>query len=221
EYGSPSARAPEHALHQAARSRSGRRQSKRCRRIRRFLRKAVERRPATPWNSGGRPVRRRAPRLPSRGFLQELSQATWLSRLICGRACGLLVPSLISDEMYGGPGNDRHDPDDGHHEPLILIVEDDPETRRLYVDALKLHGFRTDDAHNGLQALEKAFAVTPDLVLADIAVPGIDGIELCRRLRADIRTRDVPVLAVTGYENRRYTDRALSAGADRVLIKPC
>ena len=122
--------------------------------------------------------------------------------------------------MYSGPGADGHG-DDSLSGPLILIVEDDPETRHFYVGALKLHGFRTDDAHNGLQALEKAFAVTPDLVLADIAVPGIDGIELCRRLRADIRTRDVPVLAVTGYENRRYTDRALSAGADRVLIKPC
>jgi CheY-like chemotaxis protein len=110
---------------------------------------------------------------------------------------------------------------DGHDGPLILIVEDDPETRYFYVDALRLRGFRTDDAHNGLQALEKAFAAPPDLVLADIAVPGIDGIELCRRLRADIRTREVPVLAVTGYEDRRYRDRALIAGADRVLIKPC
>jgi CheY-like chemotaxis protein len=104
--------------------------------------------------------------------------------------------------------------------PLVLVVEDDPETRDYYVTALNLHGFRTADAHNGLQALEKAFVATPDLVLADIAVPGIDGIELCRRLRADARTRDVPVLAVTGYEDRHYRDRALHAGADRVLLKP-
>jgi CheY-like chemotaxis protein len=104
---------------------------------------------------------------------------------------------------------------------LVLIVEEDPETRHVYVDTFKLHGFRTDDAHNGYQALEKAFAITPDLVLADIAVPGIDGIELCRRLRADIRTRDIPVIAVTGYEDRSYRDRAITAGADRVFIKPC
>jgi two-component system cell cycle response regulator DivK len=123
--------------------------------------------------------------------------------------------------MTAWRGAHRYDGDDGRNRPLILIVEDDPETRRFYVDTLKLHGFRTDDAHNGFQALEKAFAVTPDLVLADIAVPGIDGIELCRRLRADIRTRAVPVIAVTGYEDRRYHDRALTAGADRVLIKPC
>ena len=57
-------------------------------------------------------------------------------------------------------------------------------------------------------------------MLADIVVPGIDGIELCRRLRADARTRAVPVLAVTGYEDRHYRVRAMEAGADRVLIKP-
>jgi CheY-like chemotaxis protein len=72
----------------------------------------------------------------------------------------------------------------GRDAPLILIVEDDAETRHFYINTLRLQGFRTDDAHNGLQALEKAFSSTPDLVLADIAVPGIDGIELCRRLRA-------------------------------------
>ena len=104
--------------------------------------------------------------------------------------------------------------------PLVLIVEDDPESRQFLVDLLNHHGFRTDAAHNGLQALDKALASTPDLVLADIVVPGIDGIELCRRLRADARTRVVPVLAVTGYEDRHYRVRAMEAGADRVLLKP-
>ena len=105
--------------------------------------------------------------------------------------------------------------------PLVLVVEDDLETRHLYVDLLKQEGYRTIDAHNGLQALEKALASPPDLVIADIAVPGIDGIELCRRLRADSRTREVPVIAVTGHDDRQYRDRAIQAGADRVLIKPC
>jgi two-component system, cell cycle response regulator DivK len=104
---------------------------------------------------------------------------------------------------------------------LVLIVEDDPETRHIYVDLLQRRGYRTIDAHNGLQALEKAFTSLPDLVIADIAVPGIDGIELCRRLRADSRTRDVPIIAVTGHDDRQYRDRATQAGADRVLIKPC
>jgi CheY-like chemotaxis protein len=109
----------------------------------------------------------------------------------------------------------------GHDGRLVLVVEDDPETRHFFLDALSHHGFRTEGAHNGFQALEKLFALMPDLVLADIAVPGIDGIELCRRLRADARTRSIPVLAITGYDDRHYRDRAMLAGADRVLHKPC
>jgi len=103
----------------------------------------------------------------------------------------------------------------------VLVVEDDPETRQLYTEALTQGGFGVDQAHNGHQALDKALKSPPDLVVMDIAVPGIDGIELCRRLRADERTRDVPVLAVTGYEDRHYPDRVLTAGANHVLIKPC
>src|SRR5689334_21928495 len=104
--------------------------------------------------------------------------------------------------------------------PLVLVVEDDPETRHLYIGVFAEEGFRTEEAHNGLQALEKATTAKPDLILTDIAVPGIDGIELCRRLRANPDTRHIPVLAVTGYEERRYPDRALQAGANRVLLKP-
>jgi CheY-like chemotaxis protein len=106
--------------------------------------------------------------------------------------------------------------------PLVLIVEDDPETRHLYAEAFIRSGFETDQAHNGHQAFAKAPADPhPDLILTDIAVPGLDGIELCRRLRADERTRSIPVLAITGYDDRHYPDRARVAGADQVLMKPC
>jgi two-component system, cell cycle response regulator DivK len=105
--------------------------------------------------------------------------------------------------------------------PIVLIVEDDPETRHFYQSVFEQDGFRIEQAHNGLQAFEKAIEASPDLILTDIAVPGIDGIELCRRLRADERTRSIPVLAVTGYEDRRYPDRAIGAGANHVLLKPC
>jgi CheY-like chemotaxis protein len=106
--------------------------------------------------------------------------------------------------------------------PLVLVVEDDPETRHFYSTALASDGFDIEQAHNGHQALEKALqSPTPDLILTDIAVPGMDGIELCRRLRADERTRAIPVLAITGYGDRHYPDRARVAGADHVLIKPC
>jgi len=117
--------------------------------------------------------------------------------------------------MLHGPG-----PSATRGAPSILVVEDDPETRHFYLQVLKTEGWHADEAHNGFQAFEKAVAAPPDLVLTDIAVPGLDGIELCRRLRADERTRNVPVLAVTGYDDRRYPDRAMQAGANHVLIKP-
>jgi len=107
-------------------------------------------------------------------------------------------------------------------QPLVLIVEDDPETRHFYGECFARGGFSTREAHNGHQALAMALALPPpDVIVTDIAVPGLDGIELCRRLRADARTRSIPVLAITGYEDRQYPDRILAAGADQVLIKPC
>jgi CheY-like chemotaxis protein len=105
--------------------------------------------------------------------------------------------------------------------PLVLVVEDDPETRRCYADALLRGGFEIHQAHNGLQALQMAFELQPSLILTDIAVPGIDGIELLRRLRADKRTASIPVIAITGYDDRQYVDRARGAGASHVLAKPC
>jgi two-component system cell cycle response regulator DivK len=114
--------------------------------------------------------------------------------------------------------DERPTPD--RERPFVLVVEDDPETRRFYTSALLADGFLVDEAHNGFQAFEKAVESPPDLVLTDIAVPGLDGIELCRRLRGDARTRGVPVLAVTGYDDRSYPDRIVEAGANRVLLKP-
>src|SRR5919199_2753092 len=105
--------------------------------------------------------------------------------------------------------------------PVVLIVEDDPETRRFYIETFTRDGFEVEQAHNGHQALDKALSSPPDLILMDIAVPGIDGLELCRRLRASTLTRTVPVLAITGYDDRHYQDRAVVAGANHVLLKPC
>jgi len=105
--------------------------------------------------------------------------------------------------------------------PLILVVEDDPETRRFYLEAFSDAGFLVEQAHNGHQALDKTLESLPDLILTDIAVPGLDGIELCKRIRSDERTRAIPVLAITGYGDRHYPDRVIDAGANHVLTKPC
>lgn len=104
----------------------------------------------------------------------------------------------------------------------VLLVEDDRDGRRMYADWLSQAGFRVLEAHNGWQALERAFESAPDLVITDLNIPGIDGFELTRRLRRDPRTRGVPILAVTGYAAfAADPGRARRAGCDDVLPKPC
>ena len=107
-------------------------------------------------------------------------------------------------------------------DPLVLIVEDDPSTRMLYREYLRHDGFRTVDAHNGHQALEKARELCPNAVLTDLAVPGMDGFEFCRALQESAATRAIPILAVTGHsEYLDQPDRFTQAGIAHVLIKPC
>lgn len=92
----------------------------------------------------------------------------------------------------------------------------------MYVEWLTGAGYQVAQAHNGLQALDRAFAFLPDIVVTDLNIPGIDGFELTRRLKQDPRTCDIPVLAVTGYAAfAADPGRALRAGCDAVLPKPC
>lgn len=107
-------------------------------------------------------------------------------------------------------------------DPLVLIVEDDRSTRLLYSEFLAQSGFRTIDAHNGFQALEKAQELRPNAVVTDLAVPGMDGFEFCRALQQSDVTRAIPILAVTGHsEYLDEPDRFRQAGISQVLTKPC
>lgn len=109
---------------------------------------------------------------------------------------------------------------DGH--PLVLIVEDDLSTRVMYRDYLSKSGFRTADAHNGFQALEKARLLHPDAILTDLAVPGMDGFEFCRALHEAEPTHTIPIIAITGHsEYLEQPDRFRHSGIRRVLVKPC
>lgn len=104
----------------------------------------------------------------------------------------------------------------------VLLVEDDRDGRRMYAEWLSQAGFRVEQAHNGLQALERAFETGPDVVVTDLNIPGIDGFELTRRLKQDPRTRAVPIVAITGYAAfAADPSRAKRAGCDLVLEKPC
>ena len=104
----------------------------------------------------------------------------------------------------------------------VLLVEDDRDGRRLYAAWLEQAGFHVIEAHNGLQALERAVDDRPDIVVTDLNIPGIDGYELTRRLKSDPRTQGIPILAVTGYAPfTQDPSRADRAGCDAILPKPC
>ncbi len=99
----------------------------------------------------------------------------------------------------------------------MLLVEDDPDTREMYSRYLSHSGLRVTEARTGRRALERVREARPDVVVTDIAMPEMDGIELSRRLRSTDATHDVPIIAVSG----QASERVRQAGADVVLEKPC
>jgi CheY-like chemotaxis protein len=112
-------------------------------------------------------------------------------------------------------------PAGGHAGPLILVVDDFEDNRAMYVQYLGFEGFRVIEAENGREALDKAVAQQPDLVVMDLSLPVMDGWEATRRLKADERTRHITVVALTGHALEGQSQRARAAGCDAYLTKPC
>lgn len=104
--------------------------------------------------------------------------------------------------------------------PLVLVVDDFDDARDLYRTCLEQAGYRTAEARNGAEAIDRAIELRPDVVLLDLAMPVLDGVEAARRLKADDRTRDSRLLVLTGYAVARYAEPARAAGCERVLVKP-
>jgi CheY-like chemotaxis protein len=105
--------------------------------------------------------------------------------------------------------------------PLILVVDDYQDAREMYAEYLQFSGFRVAEARNGNEALEQAFALMPDLILMDLSLPGMDGWEATRQLKADERTRNIPVVALTGHALAGASEGAKKAGCDSFVTKPC
>ena len=103
--------------------------------------------------------------------------------------------------------------------PLVLVVEDSPEVRELYTASLSDAGYQVLEAQNGFEALKKAGDLLPDLVITDLRVPGLDGFELCRALRANPQTRHIPVIATTASPIVNVRRRAQAAGCETILDK--
>ncbi len=103
----------------------------------------------------------------------------------------------------------------------ILVAEDDADNRRIVVKVLTVEGHETLEAADGRTTVELARRERPDLILMDLAMPGMDGWEAARRLKADPETADIPIIALTAFAMRGDEERAREAGCDAYLSKPC
>ncbi|MFH1153348.1 MAG: response regulator [Pseudomonadota bacterium] len=102
----------------------------------------------------------------------------------------------------------------------ILITEDDEQNRKLFKDILQVAGYGILEARDGLEALVLAREKRPDLILMDVQMPVMDGLEAVKQLKADPATRLIPIIAISAFAMDRDEDRALAAGCDGYLSKP-
>jgi two-component system, cell cycle response regulator DivK len=105
--------------------------------------------------------------------------------------------------------------------PLVLVVDDVDHGREIFAEYLEYRGFRVATAADGLEALDKAFELRPDVILMDLSLPGIDGWEATRRLKQDERTRHIPIIALTAHALASAHERAREVGCNAVVTKPC
>jgi CheY-like chemotaxis protein len=114
----------------------------------------------------------------------------------------------------------RNDMNEAPTRARILVVDDEPAIREYETALLSELGHEVLVAADGAEALELAVAKQPHLVLLDIMMPELSGIEVCRRLRADPHTRDIRVIVVSAVDAKRALEESIIAGADDFLAKP-
>ena len=102
----------------------------------------------------------------------------------------------------------------------ILVVEDNDLNRRLFCDVLKSQGYAVEPCADGLEALDRARQFVPNLIIMDIQMPNVSGLDLIEAVKKDVALRAIPVLAVTAYAGKGDEDRIRTAGAEGYLAKP-
>lgn len=103
---------------------------------------------------------------------------------------------------------------------LIMLVDDEPNLRELLRQMLELGGFEVVEAEDGLEALEKLETVAPDVMILDVMMPNLDGVSLCKKLRASTAFARLPIIMVSGKTQYRAVQEGLAAGANQYLCKP-
>jgi len=102
----------------------------------------------------------------------------------------------------------------------VLIVDDNPTNLKLVAYLVRAQGYEVDTAGDAESALAALSSRRPDVVLMDLQLPGVDGLELTRRIKADPKTKDIAIIAVTAYAMKGDREKALDAGCDDYVTKP-
>jgi two-component system, OmpR family, response regulator MprA len=110
--------------------------------------------------------------------------------------------------------------DDGDNRARMLVVDDEPSIVDFIRLGMRYEGFRVDDASDGMIGFDMAQRLRPDIIVLDVMLPGMDGLEVCRRLRASESTSDIPILMLTAKDEVRDRVTGLESGADDYLTKP-
>jgi two-component system, cell cycle response regulator DivK len=105
--------------------------------------------------------------------------------------------------------------------PTILLADDHEDNRIALITILERRGYRVLGAGDGAEAVEMALGETPDLVLMDLAMPVLNGVEAMKRIKADERTAGVPIVALTAMALSVDEEKLRAEGFDGLLIKPC
>lgn len=111
-------------------------------------------------------------------------------------------------------------PPEGVRRPKILCIDDDKLLLGLFVSTLEVNGFEPVTASDGPSGLALARQLRPDLILVDVMMPGMSGIEVCKTIRSDPELRDTPIITITALTDKRIESKALEAGATLALQKP-
>ena len=102
----------------------------------------------------------------------------------------------------------------------VLVVEDNELNLKLFCDLLRAHGFVVEPVSDGREVLEKARSFVPNLIVMDIQLPHVSGLELIEQIKKDNQLKIIPIMAVTAYAGKGDEDRILSAGAEAYVSKP-
>lgn len=140
-------------------------------------------------------------------------------------AHALLFVSSLGEEAKGLAGNKSQtqldEPPIIRAVPLVFVADDEPDARDLHALFLRYTGMQSQTAGNGLEAVTKAGELLPDLIVMDLRMPGLTGVEATARLMTDARTRGIPIVVLTASHDPLMHRTAVDAGCDSLLTKPC